>query len=163
MPFIADPGNPAARARRGAAPAITLGVGLGAFLDGIVLHQILQWHHLVVEYRTADDLAGLQYNTFWDGIFHLVTWVVVLAGLLGLWQRRGAARAFGAVTLIGMLLIGWGAFNIADQLVFHMALGAHHIRMVEDYQVYDWAYTMVGVVLVVVGLLLVRSNGRARS
>ncbi len=24
-----------------------LGLGLGGFFDGIVLHQILQWHHLI--------------------------------------------------------------------------------------------------------------------
>jgi uncharacterized membrane protein len=29
------------------APAIVLGIGLGGFLDGIVLHQILQWHHML--------------------------------------------------------------------------------------------------------------------
>ena len=28
-------------------PAIVLGIGLGGFLDGIVLHQILQWHHML--------------------------------------------------------------------------------------------------------------------
>src|SRR4051812_2193731 len=27
--------------------AILLGVGLGGFFDGIVLHQILQWHHMI--------------------------------------------------------------------------------------------------------------------
>lgn len=26
---------------------ITLGLGLGGFFDGIVLHQILGWHHLI--------------------------------------------------------------------------------------------------------------------
>jgi Predicted membrane protein (DUF2243) len=28
-------------------PGILLGVGLGGFVDGIVLHQILQWHHML--------------------------------------------------------------------------------------------------------------------
>ena len=26
-------------------PGILLGVGLGGFVDGMMLHQILQWHH----------------------------------------------------------------------------------------------------------------------
>ncbi|HST95254.1 MAG TPA: DUF2243 domain-containing protein, partial [Microvirga sp.] len=26
---------------------ILFGLGLGGFFDGIVLHQLLQWHHLV--------------------------------------------------------------------------------------------------------------------
>jgi uncharacterized membrane protein len=29
------------------APGILLGIGLGGFVDGIVLHQILQWHHML--------------------------------------------------------------------------------------------------------------------
>jgi uncharacterized membrane protein len=28
-------------------PGLFLGIGLGGFVDGIVLHQILQWHHLL--------------------------------------------------------------------------------------------------------------------
>lgn len=28
-------------------PGVLLGVGLGGFVDGILLHQILQWHHMV--------------------------------------------------------------------------------------------------------------------
>jgi uncharacterized membrane protein len=28
-------------------PSFLLGVGLGVFLDGIVLHQVLQWHHML--------------------------------------------------------------------------------------------------------------------
>jgi uncharacterized membrane protein len=26
---------------------LLLGVGLGGFIDGIVMHQILQWHHVL--------------------------------------------------------------------------------------------------------------------
>jgi uncharacterized membrane protein len=29
------------------APGILIGIGLGGFVDGIVLNQILQWHHLL--------------------------------------------------------------------------------------------------------------------
>ena len=28
-------------------PGVVLGIGLGGFVDGIVLHQILRWHHMV--------------------------------------------------------------------------------------------------------------------
>jgi uncharacterized membrane protein len=152
--------------RRGSGPtgaALTTGFGLGAFLDGIVLHQVLQWHHLVTELRPADDLAGLEHNTFWDGIFHLVSWAVVVAGLLWLFRSRAALPQWGTLCFGGYLLTGWGAFNIVDQLVFHMALDAHHIRMVENYQLYDWGYTALGVVLVLAGLALVRAGSRRRS
>jgi hypothetical protein len=44
------------------APALLLGLGLGlgGFVDGIVLHQVLQWHHLVsdVEAYPTTTVAG---------------------------------------------------------------------------------------------------------
>ncbi len=57
----------------------------------------------------------------------------------------------------GWALTGWGAFNLVDQAVFHMLLGAHHIRMVRNYQVYDWGYTALGAILVLLGLRLART------
>jgi uncharacterized membrane protein len=119
-------------------PAFVTGMGLGAFIDGIILHQVLQWHHLVSAYTPDDDLAGLKRNTFWDGVFHVAAWWLVLGGL------------------VGTMLIGWGVFNVVDQLVFHMALGAHHIRMVDNYKVYDWGFTALGVGLAALGWLLLR-------
>lgn len=40
-------------------PGIILGVGLGGFLDGIVLYQLLQWHHMLTS--TDSDRLGLDY------------------------------------------------------------------------------------------------------
>jgi len=145
------------------APSLLIGFGLGAFLDGIVLHQILQWHHLVVEYRDADDLSGLEQNTLWDGVFHLVSWMVVLVGLLWLVRGRDALPGLGLRVFVGHLLIGWGSFNAVDQVVFHMLLEAHHIRMVEDYQLYDWGYTALGGLLIIAGVALVRRGSAQRQ
>ena len=147
---------PAATGLRPVAPLLLTGFGLGAFVDGIVLHQVLQWHHLVVARVPADDLAGLEANTLWDGVFHLVSWLVVLAGLVWTVRSRASLRPVPWRSLTGALLVGWGAFNITDQVLFHMLLEAHHIRMVEDYQLYDWGYTAVGAALVAVGLVLLR-------
>jgi uncharacterized membrane protein len=144
-------------------PAVVAGFGLGAFLDGIVLHQILQWHHLVVEYRSADDLAGLERNTLWDGVFHLASWAVVLVGILWTVHRRAHLPVVGLRRFSGWLLVGWGSFNVVDQVVFHMLLEAHHIRMVESYQVYDLSYTALGVLLVVIGSGLARRGSRSAS
>jgi uncharacterized membrane protein len=53
------------------AAGVLFGLGLGGFFDGIVLHQILQWHHMLTSagYR-ADSVHNLEVNTLWDGIFH---------------------------------------------------------------------------------------------
>jgi hypothetical protein len=54
-----------------------IGLGLGAFVDGIVLHQLLQWHHMIPARTTARwTVAGLEANTLADGFFHAATWVL---------------------------------------------------------------------------------------
>ena len=47
---------------------LLLGIGLGGFVDGIVLHQILQWHHLLSSTgeHPATTVAGLAANTLAD-------------------------------------------------------------------------------------------------
>lgn len=67
---------------------ILLGIGLGGFFDGIVLHQILQWHHMLSDhgdYPVTTD-AGLEVNTLRDGLFHATTYIAVIAGLALLWR-----------------------------------------------------------------------------
>ena len=141
-----------------ALPGIVLGMGLGMFLDGIVLHQILQWHHLVSALEPTGDVRGLETNTFWDGVFHASSWVVTLAGVL-LVLRHGTGRD-PLPRLLGLLLVGWGVFNVIDQVVFHLALGAHHIREGPDAQLYDWGYTAFGVLLIVAGARLAQRTRR---
>ncbi len=140
-----------------ALPGIVLGFGLGMFLDGIVLHQLLQWHHLVSQYESSGDLAGLETNTFWDGVFHASGWVITVLGVLLVVRRRAARDPLSR--LLGLALVGWGAFNLTDQVVFHLALGAHHIREVEEYQLYDWGFTAIGVLLIAGGAALARRQG----
>jgi uncharacterized membrane protein len=52
------------------AGSIFLGLGLGRFFDGIVLHQILQWHHMLSAIEPVDTVRGLEINTLGDGLFH---------------------------------------------------------------------------------------------
>ena len=70
--------------RRFTVAGILLGLGLGGFVDGIVLHQILQWHHMLTATgdHPADTVAGLEANTLADGLFHAATWVFVVAGMI---------------------------------------------------------------------------------
>ena len=140
------------------AAALVLGFGLGMFIDGIVLHQLLQWHHLVSEYETAASVPGLEENTFWDGVFHASAWLVTLVGAVLLWRSRRTPVRLPAGAFAGLMLIGWGAFHVVDQVVFHLALGAHHIRQVDDYAVYDWSFFGIGVAFAAVGWLLLRAK-----
>ncbi len=134
-----------------------LGIGLGGFVDGIVFHQLLQWHHMVSAEVSAESLAGLEDNTLADGIFHLTFLVVLLIGIALLVGRRIERRP-----LIGLLLVGWGLFHVVDQLVFHLALGAHHIRQgADNYELYDWGFFAIGLALVAAGAGIARARGTA--
>jgi uncharacterized membrane protein len=148
-------------------PGILLGVGLGGFVDGIVLHQLLQWHHLLsstdtdnvgLPYYPTDTVVGLRINTAWDGAFHVVTWLSVLAGLAWLYYRVTSARrqVWGSRTLWGWMLVGWGLFNLVEGVVDHHVLGIHHVRAGPHQVLWDLGFLVVGAVLVVAGWLIQR-------
>lgn len=107
---------------------VLLGAGLGGFADGILLHQILQWHHMLSSLTPPDDLVNLKVNMFWDGIFHAAVWVMTVAGLALLWRagRRSDVPRSGRV-FSGSLMAGWGLFNLVEGLVDHQWLGIHHV------------------------------------
>jgi uncharacterized membrane protein len=112
-------------------PAVVMGLGFCGFLDGIVLHQVLQWHHMLTDTgdHPSTTVAGLEANTLADGIFHLGTWVLVVIATsmtLRAWQRRELAPSWRQH--VGMLLAGWGVFNVVEGLVDHQILGIHHVR-----------------------------------
>ena len=148
-----SPGRPP-----GVAAGILLGLGFGGFLDGIVLHQILQWHHMVSHQETVATVAGLELNTLADGFFHLATWVLVLAGsvtMLRDWQQGRLAPSWSFH--VGLLLVGWGLFNLGEGVVDHHLLQAHHVR--DDLGgplAWDLGFLLLGAGLVVVGVLLHR-------
>ncbi|MFA9446556.1 DUF2243 domain-containing protein [Egicoccus sp. AB-alg6-2] len=143
--------------------ASTFGFGLGGLTDGIVLHQLLQWHHLVSARVPPDDRAALEANLFWDGVFHLSTTVVLVIGVVVLWrgwERRDRATA-DLAGLAGLTLIGWGAFHVVDQLVFHELLGLHDIRQgAANPGIYNWSYFAIGLLLAALGWLVLRRWGR---
>ncbi len=154
-----------AHGRAGTGPALLLGVGLGGFVDGIVLHQILQWHHMVSHTpgNSPTTVAGLEVNTRADGYFHSATWLCVTMGSLWMFAAwRSGRLAMGWRSLIGLLLVGWGGFNLVDGVVDHHILGLHHVR--DDLGgplVWDLGFLGVSVLLTGAGWLLHRSGGRA--
>lgn len=150
-------------------PGIMLGVGLGGFVDGILLHQILQWHHMLSSSDTANidigsypvnTIHGLQMNTLWDGFFHTITWLAVIVGLGILYSRisRSRGRVWASKVLWGWMLVGWGIFNIVEGLLNHHLLGIHHV-ISGDYQTLaDILFLLSGALLVGGGWLLQRSG-----
>ena len=143
------------------APGLLLGLGLGGFVDGIVLHQILQWHHMLTSTgdHPATTVAGLEANTLADGLFHAAAWLATLAGLWLLWRATRGGAPWSGRELAGLLLAGWGVFNLVEGLVDHHLLGLHHVRTGDAELVYDLAFLAMGALLVVAGVALVRARG----
>ena len=143
-------------------PGIVLGVGLGGVVDGILLHQILQWHHLVSAQTPPTTLAGLEVNTVADGFFHLATWICVVAASLtsiSAWRQGRLAPSYSFH--LGLVLTGWGIFNLVEGLVDHQILGVHHVR--DDLGAplsWDLGFLASGILLIAGGWLLHRRGAR---
>jgi uncharacterized membrane protein len=143
-------------------PSLLLGIGLGGFVDGIVFHEIFQWHHILSDEGCCDvgTVSGLEDNTLADGIFHAVTWLFVFVGTVlavRAWQQGRLAPPWRAH--FGGLLVGWGGFNLCEGLVDHQILGIHHLR--DDLGGplgWDLGFLAFGALLVLVGVALIRSG-----
>ena len=132
-----------------------LGVGFGGFVDGIVLHQILQWHHMLTSTgdHPADTVPGLEANTAADGLFHAATWVFLVAGVVLLRRAWADGEAGPSLrVLVGMMLAGWGLFNVVEGVVDHHLLGVHDVRDdVADPLWWNVGFLAFGAALMIVG------------
>jgi uncharacterized membrane protein len=140
---------------------VLLGVGLGGFLDGIVLHQLLQWHHVLSREHPMTTVAGLEVNTFWDGLFHVFSWIAVAVGVGLLWSARRRSNRLGGRALTGLVLAGWGLFDLVEGLLDHHLLQIHHVRDdVANPLPWDIGFLILGAALLVGGWALYRSAAR---
>ena len=144
-------------------PGLAAGVGLGAFVDGILFHQILQWHHFVSDDVSMTSLSGLETNTLWDGIFHVFSWAVCAAGIWMLWQagRRGEMPARNV--LLGAMLVGWGAFSFLDGIALHLVAGLHHLYQRGDFELGSDILYLIGSAAIVAIGLAVGGRGEERA
>jgi uncharacterized membrane protein len=148
------------------AGGILLGLGIGGFFDGIMLHQILQWHHMVsnVDGYPVTTVAGLEANTLGDGLFHAVTYLCTLAGLFLLWRALARSNGSGSTgVFVGLLLVGWGLFNLVEGIVDHHLLQVHHVRPGNDQLAWDLAFLAWGATMLLGGWLLIRAGERVQA
>jgi uncharacterized membrane protein len=133
-----------------------LGIGMGGFFDGILLHQILQVHAMLSAHLPLNTMANMKTNMTADGIFHAVTWIATLVGVALLWNtlnRHINTRPSG-VGLVGYMLAGWGWFNLVEGIIDHHILNLHHVVQALGQSAYDWMFLASGLVLIVVGHML---------
>jgi uncharacterized membrane protein len=143
---------------------IFFGLGLGGFFDGIVLHQMLQWHHMLSSWYPIKDVPSLELNTLWDGIFHSSTYVVVVLGLFILWRTAHTRHLLWSNKLLfGTLLLGWGAFNVAEGIIDHEILGVHHVNelVTQSQRIYwDIGFLVWGAATFIIGWVLLKAGQR---
>jgi uncharacterized membrane protein len=144
--------------RRAATPArstlsgVLAGVGLIAFVDETVFHQLLHWHHFYD--RSTPDVGLVS-----DGLFHAFGFVAVVTGLFLLADLR-RRRSLNVRRWVGGLLLGTGGFQLYDGLVQHKVFGLHQIRYGVDLLPYDLTWDLVAVLLIVVGVVLLARTRR---
>ena len=145
---------------------IFLGLGLGGFLDGIVLHQILQWHHMLSNVRPLKNVSNIDLNMVWDGLFHAFDWVMTVVGVALLWRAGGREDVLWSTnTFVGSLLMGAGLFNFIEGLIDHQILGIHHVKPGPNQLVWDLGFLLFGLFMVVVGGIMVQNskNGQLQT
>ena len=143
------------------------GLGLGGFFDGIVLHQLLHWHHMLSSWYPPTTVENLRLNTLWDGIFHSATYLFVVLALHLLWRAVHRHHIYWSGKLMcGAVLLGWGIFNVVEGVVDHQLLGIHHVNetvAASQRMAWDIGFLAWGAVMLVAGWLMLRSGRAAQS
>jgi uncharacterized membrane protein len=151
--------QPAVEAKAPLVGAFILGFAFGAFFDGILLHQILQWHHLLSLVQ-GDLYRDIRVQILADGLFHAAAYLLAAGGLVLLW-RGGQARPADRIVL-GWTVLGFAAWQFADVTLAHWAIGLHRVRVdVPDPLVWDIGWLVVlGALPLIAGLWLLRGPSR---
>ncbi len=140
------------RSGRNLAAGFLLGLGVVAFVDEVVFHQLLHWHHF---YDRSTSEVGLVS----DGLFHAFSWFATVASLFLVSELR-RERAFWPRRFVAGWLVGAGFFQLYDGLVQHKVFGLHQIRYGVDLGPYDTVWNLVAAGLLLAGLALTAATGR---
>lgn len=130
---------------------ILFGVGLIAFVDETVFHQLLRWHHFYDKSTTDIGLIS-------DGIFHAFSWFATIAGLF-LFADLRRRKDLIFQRWLGGVLLGIGVFQLYDGIIQHKWMRIHQIRYVDNVIVYDIVWNVSALIILLIGLfLLFRSS-----
>lgn len=136
-----------------------LGFALGGFFDGILLHQVLQWHHLL---SLVDGAGGIRDQIVYDGLFHLLMYAVAIVGLVLLARSRvDLDRAGAGRRLLVNTLVGFGVWQFVDVGLAHWLMGIHRVRLDTPNPLFwDVAWLFVfGIIPLIAAWLLARGRG----
>ncbi|GAK09836.1 OrfL2 protein [Geomicrobium sp. JCM 19038] len=125
---------------------LLFGLGMVAFIDEVLFHQLLHWHHFYDKSTTDVGLVS-------DGLFHAFSWFSTIASLFMLAGLR-KNHNFWLKRWLGGVFLGAGVFQLYDGVVQHKLMKIHQIRYVENVAVYDWIWGVVAVSMIILGSFL---------
>ncbi|GLB60128.1 DUF2243 domain-containing protein [Cytobacillus sp. NCCP-133] len=133
-----------------------LGLGLVGAIDGILFHQLLQWHHMILS-------PNLKLEIFTDGLFTALFSAKLIWGAMKIFtDARQNELGDSWKIFIGGIFIGGGTFNLVEGIVDHHILQVHRVRaMAENPLAYDLAFLAIGLALVIIGLMIKRMEKAA--
>ena len=129
---------------------IFFGVGLVAFFDEAVFHQLLHWHHFY-------DKETLSVGLISDGLFHAFSWFSTVVGLFMLADIR-KKKIWNVKKWVGGLFVGAGVFQLYDGTIQHKLMKIHQIRYDVEIFYYDLTWNVLAVILLIIGGFLLRQS-----
>ncbi len=146
---------------------VLIGIGIAGFVDETLFHQLLQWHTFYWATNEHNRILS-------DGFFHLFSTLLLLWGLLRVWQGRTHWGEASGPVLVAGILMGAGGFNFYDGIIQHAIL---HLHLVNEHVCdiaithgnntlancpqdipYEIIWDSVGFVVLLVGFLLWRRS-----
>jgi len=145
---------------------LLLGIGLGAFVDGMLFREILQLHGMLsarlprVDVDAQTALANVETGMLWDGLVSAFAWTTTVLGLVLLWRATQRASApLPTRTWFGSMALGWGLFDLVEGVLDHHVLQIQHVTESPNHLVWDLAFLAWGCVLAGLGGALIRVPG----
>jgi uncharacterized membrane protein len=131
---------------------ILFGIGLAAFFDEVVFHQLLHWHHFYDKSTTDIGLVS-------DGFFHAFSWFATVGALFMVADLRRRS-SWMPMKWLGGLLLGAGGFQLYDGTIQHKLMRLHQIRYQVNIVPYDMIWNIAAVLMIIAGISLLVRTGR---
>ncbi len=142
--------------RRNLWSGILFGLGVVAFIDETIFHQLLHWHHFYDKSTTSIGLVS-------DGLFHAFSWFATIGGLF-LFADLRRRNSLVWKRWIGGIYLGAGVFQLYDGIIQHKIMRIHQIRYVDNVIIYDVIWNVIAAGMIVVGVILtIKTNNRHRT
>lgn len=134
---------------------ILFGLGLIAFIDETVFHQLFHWHHFYDKSTTDIGLVS-------DGLFHSFSFFATIVSSFMLAELK-RTRTWMVGLWWGGLLLGAGVFQLYDGIVQHKLMSLHQIRYNVNILPYDIVWNVSAAAMIIIGAYIVDRTNKAKG